>query len=126
MAERAPVPRPLGVLIHCRPSVLIGLLLWLIVPQAISQVQQGLGNVPTSHQDLKQAAAHSSGIKHDILVGLDRRLRHLPTGTALIHPALSITTTALEVLVGICCVPPLVAYFTLRASAHADLPDISP
>src|SRR5581483_5458298 len=44
------VPRPVGVLVHYLGLLLvIGLLLWLIVPHAASQVQQAIGNVPTTH-----------------------------------------------------------------------------
>ena len=100
--KRYRVPRGIGVLLHYVVLfTLIGLVLWLVVPRAISQVQQGIGNVPTSTSELEHAANHSTGIKHDILSGLDKRLRRLPSGTSLIHRAVTITKTAFEVLVGI-------------------------
>jgi predicted PurR-regulated permease PerM len=105
------VPRPAGVMLHYLGLfAVIGLLLWLIVPRAIDQVQSAIGTVPTSHVELKQAEANTSGIKRQFLIGLDHKLQHLPTGTALIHPAVSITTTALEVLVGI--------FFTFAVAAY--------
>ena len=66
------IPRSAGVLLHY--FVLLGvvaLLLWLIVPQAIGQVEQALGGTGT-HTQLQQAAAHTSGLEHQFLVGLDR------------------------------------------------------
>src|ERR1043166_6385566 len=73
---RRGIPRAIGVALHYLPFLaLIGLLLWLIVPTAISQVQHAIGG-GEAHAQLRQAAAHTSGIEHDLLVGIDRRLRH--------------------------------------------------
>jgi predicted PurR-regulated permease PerM len=97
LERRAHIPRGLGVLLHY--LVILGIaaiVLWLFVPRAINQVQAA-----TSGNTLHHAAAHSSGIKHDLLNGLDKRLRRLPSGAQVVHPALEITKTAFEVLVGI-------------------------
>jgi len=105
--RRARIPRPAGVLIHY--LVLLGvvaLVLWLFVPRAIDQVQQA-----TEGNSLHQAATHSSGIKHDILTGIDKRLSRLPTGSHIVHPALEITKTAFEVVVGIFFVFAVGAYW---------------
>jgi predicted PurR-regulated permease PerM len=105
------VPRLVGVLLHYLGLLAaLGLLLWLIVPRAITEVQQALGNVPTSHTALRHAERQSTGIKHEFFVGLDRWLHHLPSGTGLIHPAVSVTRTVLEVLIGI--------FFTFAVSAY--------
>jgi len=99
---RRRVPRPAGVAIHyVAVAGLIGLLLWLVVPRAITQISQAVGSVPTSSAELKKAASTSHGIKHEILVGLEKRLKKLPSGTGLVHPAITITKTAFEVLIGI-------------------------
>jgi predicted PurR-regulated permease PerM len=105
--RRARIPRSVGVLLHY--VVLLGivaLVLWLFVPRAIDQVQQA-----TQGKSLHHAATHSSGIKHDILTGIDKRLSRLPTGSQLVHPALEITKTAFEVLVGIFFVFAVGAYW---------------
>jgi predicted PurR-regulated permease PerM len=116
------VPRPAGVMLHYLGLFgVIGLLLWLIVPRAIDQVQSAIGTVPTSHVELKQAEANTSGIKRQFLIGLDHKLQHLPTGTALIHPAVSITTTALEVLVGIFFTFAVAAYWIFERDRAEDL-----
>ena len=91
------VPRGLGVLLHFLVLIgLIALFFWLAVPPATNQVQQAIGTSSLHHE-----ATHSSGIKHTILTSLDNRLRRLPTGSKLLHPALTITKTAFEILVGI-------------------------
>jgi predicted PurR-regulated permease PerM len=105
--RRARIPRAAGVLLHY--LVLLGVVavvLWLFVPRAIDQVQQA-----TQGNSLHQAATHSSGIKHDILTGIDKRLSRLPTGSKIVHPALEITKTAFEVVVGIFFVFAVGAYW---------------
>jgi predicted PurR-regulated permease PerM len=107
LQERARIPRGAGVLIHY--VVLLGLfavVLWLFVPRAIDQVQQA-----TSGGALHQQAKHSTGIKHDLLTGLDRRLKRLPTGSQIVHPALEVTKTAFEALVGVFFVFAVAAYW---------------
>ncbi|HET8528928.1 MAG TPA: AI-2E family transporter [Gaiellaceae bacterium] len=97
LERRLHVPRSVGVLLHY--VVLLGivaLLLWLFVPRAITQVQQA-----TSGNSLHHEAVHSTGIKHEILSGLEKRLKRLPSGSSLVHPAIEVTKTAFEVLVGI-------------------------
>jgi predicted PurR-regulated permease PerM len=97
LQRRARVPRAVGVLIHY--AVLLGLIalfLWLVVPRATDQVQQAIGST-----NIHKEATHSTGIKHDILSSIDKRLRRLPSGSALVHPALTVTKTAFEALVGI-------------------------
>jgi predicted PurR-regulated permease PerM len=107
LERRARVPKSLGVLLHYLALVgLIALALWLLVPRAITQVQQA-----TSGNSLHHAATHSSGIKHQILTSLDKRLRRLPSGSQLVHPAVEITKTAFEVLVGIFFVLAVGAYW---------------
>jgi len=105
--RRARIPRSLGVLLHYLALLgIVALVLWLFVPRAIDQVQQA-----TQGNTLHHAATHSSGIKHDILTGIDKRLRRLPSGSKLVHPALEITKTAFEVLVGIFFVFAVGAYW---------------
>jgi len=105
--RRARIPRAAGVLLHY--LVLLGVVavvLWLFVQRAIDQVQQA-----TQGNSLHQAATHSSGIKHDILTGIDKRLSRLLTGSKIVHPALEITKTAFEVVVGIFFVFAVGAYW---------------
>jgi predicted PurR-regulated permease PerM len=100
-------PRGLGILIHY--AVLLGvvvLALSFLVPRAVQQVQQA-----TSGGQLKSQARNSTGIKHELLVGLQKRLQRLPSGGAIVHPAVEVTKRAFEVLVGIFFVFAVAAYW---------------
>ena len=106
------VPRPVGVALHYLAlAAAIGLLLWFVVPRAINQVSQAIGGVPTSQQELKQKAKHSTGVKHEFFVGLQKRLKKLPSAGDVVHGALTIGTKALEVLIGIFFVFATAAYW---------------
>jgi predicted PurR-regulated permease PerM len=105
--RRARISRGFGVLIHFLALVgVVALFLWLIVPPAITQVQQAIGGSALHHE-----VVHSSGFKHQILSSLDKRLRNLPSGSKLLHPALTVTKTAFEALVGIFFMFAVAAYW---------------
>ncbi len=107
LQQRARFPRAAGVLAHYAMLFgIVAIVLWLFVPRAIDQVQQA-----TSGNALHPQAAHSTGIKHDILASLDKRLKRLPSGSSVLHPALEITKTAFEALVGIFFVFAVAAYW---------------
>jgi len=96
------VPRSVGVVIHYVGFLAaITLFLYLVVPVAITQIDHAIGQVPTSRSQLHHAAVHSHGIRHEILHALDKRLRQLPSGTSLLHPAVTVTRTVFEILIGI-------------------------
>jgi predicted PurR-regulated permease PerM len=106
------IPRPAGVLIHyVALAGALALLLWLVVPRAIDQVGNALGSVPTSRQQLKQQAKHSTGIKHQFLAGVQKRLKKLPSAGGVIHGAAAIGLKAFEVLIGILFVFAVAAYW---------------
>ena len=108
---RARVPRTVGVVVHYAViGGLLALFLWLVVPRAIDQVQQAVGRVPTTSKELHRQASTSTGVKHELLTGLEKRLRKLPSGTGLVHPAVEITKTAFELLVAI--------FFTFAVAAY--------
>ena len=109
--HRHRVPRAAGLALHYIGFVVaIGLLLWLIVPRALDQIEGALGTLPTSTSDVAAAARKSHGLKREILVGIQHRLERLPRGAGLIHPAVTYGRTALEVLVGI--------FFTFAVAAY--------
>jgi predicted PurR-regulated permease PerM len=120
--HRHRVPRSLGVAIHYVGLVaLVALFLWFALPRALTQVEAALGNAPTSRAQLKAAAAHSTGVKHEILVGIEKELRKLPSAGSLLHPALSITTKAFEVLVYFVFVFACAAYWIFERDTAVDL-----
>ena len=105
--SRHRVPRGIGVIAHYAVLVaLIGVALWFLVPAATDQVQAALGD----QHELRQAAQQSTGIKHDILMAIDRKLNDLPSGSSLVDPAVEYGRKAFEVVVGI--------FFVLAASAY--------
>jgi len=100
--RRARVPRSVGVVAHYLGFLAaIALLLYLVVPVAITQIDRAIGHVPTSTSALHHAAVHSHGIRHEILSAIDKRLHQLPSGTSLLHPAITVTKKLFEILVGI-------------------------
>jgi predicted PurR-regulated permease PerM len=108
------IPRAVGILLHYLVLAgFVGLLLWLIVPRATSQIQAAIGTLP-------DATKHSTGFKHQILVGLDSRLRNLPSGTALIHPAVSLSLKAFEVFIGIFFMLSAAAYWVVERDRFVD------
>jgi predicted PurR-regulated permease PerM len=113
--QRRRVPRPVGLLIHYAGlAALFALFIWIVVPRALHQVQTAIGSLPESAQN-------SSGVKHDLLVGLERRLSHVPQGSSIIHPALTITTTAFEILIGIFFTFACAAYWLFERDRCVDL-----
>jgi predicted PurR-regulated permease PerM len=89
---------------------MIAAFLWVVVPRAIDQVDRAIGDLPQTRSDLNEEARQSTGIRHDILVGVQRRLEDLPSGESLVDPALEVTLTVFEVALGI--------FFTLACAAY--------
>jgi predicted PurR-regulated permease PerM len=118
--RRRRIARGVGILIHYAALFgLLALFLWLLVPRAIDQVENAIGNEPGSR--LHAEARASTGIKHDILVDLERRLEELPSGRELVNPALEITVTAVEVLVAMFFVLAAAAYWIFERQRAEDL-----
>jgi predicted PurR-regulated permease PerM len=104
--KRRGVPRGLGIGLHyLLLAGLVALFLWLVVPRAVTQVQHAV-----DADRLKSAARNSTGVKHDILVGLEKRLKRLPSGSEVVKPAAEVTKRAFEVVIGI--------FFTLATAAY--------
>jgi predicted PurR-regulated permease PerM len=120
--RRARVPRSVGVVIHYLGFLAaLTLFLYLIVPVAITQIDHAIGQVPTSRSQLHHAAVHSHGIRHEILSAIDKRLRQLPSGASLLHPAVTVTKTVLEVVVGILFMFAVAAYWIFERDATIAL-----
>jgi predicted PurR-regulated permease PerM len=121
--RRAGVPKSVGVVVHYLGFLaVIGLFLYLVVPVAITQIDHAIGGqVPTSRAQLHHAAVHSHGIRHEILNALDRRLRQLPSGASLLHPAITVTKTLFEILVGILFMFAVGAYWIFERDATIAL-----
>ena len=106
------IPRPLGVALHYLGiAAVLALMLWLVVPPAVDQIGQAIGGVPTSKEELAQQTKHSSGLKHEILSGVQNWLDNLPSAGGLFRGAVSLGIKAFEVLVGIFFVFATAAYW---------------
>ena len=120
--RRRGIPRGVGVGIQYLALLgLVALFLWFAVPRALNQLEAAVGSTPTSGSQLKQAANHSTGIKHEILIGIEKRLKKLPTGTDVIHPALTVTRKAFEALIGVFFVFACAAYWIFERDRAVDL-----
>jgi predicted PurR-regulated permease PerM len=106
------IPRPVGVALHYLAIAgALALLLWLVVPRAIDQVSQALGGVPTSRQELNQQTKHSKGVKHQVLLAVQKRLTKLPKAGSVFHGAIAVGIKAFEILIGIVFVFATAAYW---------------
>lgn len=104
--RRAGIPRGVGILMHYVAFLgVIALFLWLVVPQAIDQVQSAL-----NEDAIGEAARESTGIKQDILAAIDRQLSNLPSGSEIIRPAAAYGRTAAGIVIGL--------FFTFAAAAY--------
>jgi len=121
--RRARVPKSVGVVLHYLGFLAaIALFLYLIVPVAITQIDHAIGGqLPTSQAQLHDAAVHSHGIRHEILSAIDKRLRQLPSGASLLHPAITVTKTLFEILIGILFMFSVGAYWIFERDATIGL-----
>jgi predicted PurR-regulated permease PerM len=114
---RRHVPRGIGVVLHYAVlAAIVAVGLWLVVPAAIDQVDAALG---TPHQ-LRQAARGSTGIKHDILIALDRRLSDLPSGSSLFDPAVEYGRKAFEAIIATFFMFAAAAYWIIERERAVD------
>jgi predicted PurR-regulated permease PerM len=120
--RRRGIPRGVGVAVHyVGVLALVAVFLSVAVPRALDQVESTVGNVPTSTAELEQRAKHSSGVKHQILVAIQKRLNGVPSGNELFHPAVSVTTKAFEALIGVFFVFACAAYWIFERDRTVDL-----
>ena len=120
--RRAHIPRSVAVIIHYLGFLAaIGLFLYLVVPAALTQIDHAIGDVPTSRSQLHSAAVHSHGIRHELLNALDKRLRQLPSGASMLHPAITVTRTLFEILVGVLFMFAVGAYWIFERDSTISL-----
>ena len=110
--RRRGIPRGLGILAHYAVLVLVFAgLLWAVVPRALDQVQNAIGDLPETRSELRQEAAESTGLKQRVLRGLEERLERLPQPEELVDEGAEIGLVAVEVGVGILFVLAVGAYW---------------
>jgi predicted PurR-regulated permease PerM len=107
--RRFHVPRVAGVLLHYGALLgLIALVLYFVVPIAQTQISQA---VPTSTSELNRATKNSKGIKHEILKGIQKRLKRLPSAGKIVDTGLQVGFRAFEIFIGIFFVFASAAYW---------------
>jgi predicted PurR-regulated permease PerM len=107
--QRRRIPSPVGLAVHYVALLaVIAVGLSFAVPAALHQVDHALS--PSGKQEIAHAAKHSSGVKHQALVALQKRLKNLPKRSELVKPAAQVGRKAFEVLIGI--------FFTFAAAAY--------
>jgi len=106
---RHKVPRPAGLALHYLALLgAIAVAIAFATPRALDQVNHALS--PSGKAEIAREARQSSGIKHEILTSLQKRLKDLPRRSELVKPASRIGPKAFEVVIGI--------FFTLAAAAY--------
>jgi predicted PurR-regulated permease PerM len=99
--RRRRIPRGAGILLHYAALFgLLGLLLWAVVPRAINQVQEAIGD-----------SEGETGLKGEVLGWLDTRLERLPNPEEMVDPALELTLLTVEIAVGLLFVFASAAYW---------------
>jgi predicted PurR-regulated permease PerM len=100
--HRRGVPRSVGLMLHYAVFAgVLALALWFGVPRALNQVTSAIENLPQTRQAIGAEAKQSSGIKQEILLSVQRRLKEVPSGHALFETLRTIGVTAFEIGVGI-------------------------
>jgi predicted PurR-regulated permease PerM len=99
--RRRGVPRVAGILLHYAALIgLLSLLLWAVVPRAVKQVQDAIGD-----------SEGETGLKGDVLGWLDRRLERLPQPENFVDPAIEVTLIGVEIALGLLFVFAAAAYW---------------
>ncbi len=120
--RRRGVPRGAGVAIHyVGLFALIAALLWVVVPRATQQVSNALGDLPSSPAELETEANQSTGVRREILEGIQQRLEELPSASELVDPALEIGFIGFEILIGLFFVFACAAYWIFEREKAINL-----
>ena len=120
--RRRRVPRGVGIAIHYLGLFgAIALMLWAVVPRALSQVREAVRELPTSGEELEEATQESSGLEHDLLVGLQDRLENLPSAEELVDPALELGLLGFEIVLGTFFVLAMAAYWIFERESAVKL-----
>jgi predicted PurR-regulated permease PerM len=103
------VPRAAGLGLHYLALAgAIAVALAFAVPAALHQIDHALS--PSGQAEVARAAKHSTGVKHQVLTALQKRLNHLPRRSELVKPVVGIGVKAFEALIAV--------FFTFAAAAY--------
>jgi predicted PurR-regulated permease PerM len=120
--RRRRVPRGLGIAAHYLALAgLIVALIWLVVPPALEQISRAVEQVPRSSSELEREASESTGLKQDLLVGLQHRLENLPSANQLVDPAVELGLLGAEIVLGTFFVLAVGAYWIFERERAVSL-----
>jgi predicted PurR-regulated permease PerM len=95
--QRRRVPESLAILFFFLLGLgTLGLFFWLDVPPALHQIEHALGQPGSAG-----AAGNSAGVRHDVLVWVNREFHQLPHGSKLLHPISAYGHKATDAAVGV-------------------------
>jgi predicted PurR-regulated permease PerM len=98
-------------------GAIIVLFFWAAVPPALHQIEQALHQ----HAGSGIRVSDAPGVKHDVLVWVDRYLRQLPSGRALLHPVASYGHQATHAIVSVFFVLAATWYWVSERDRMIDL-----
>ncbi|CAN5648917.1 AI-2E family transporter [soil metagenome] len=120
--RRRGIPRGFGIALHYLGFfAFVAALLWIVVPRATEQVSNALGDLPTSSEELEEEASQSTGMRRQILEGVQERLQELPSANELVDPALELGFLGFEILIGLFFVFASAAYWTFEREKALSL-----
>jgi predicted PurR-regulated permease PerM len=120
--RRHGVPRPLGVALHYLAlAAVAALVLWLVVPGVLHQLQAALAQAPHSRGELHRQVAQAHGWKHAVLQATDEALRRVPSAGVLLHGAWTVGTKTLAILFGIAFVVAAATYWVFERESAEKL-----
>ena len=115
--RRRGVPRGIGIGLHYLALAgVVALLLWLVVPRAIDQVQAAVGG-----DVLRAQAQEETGWRHDALLAVNRWLNDLPSAGNVVDHALDATVLGFEIFLGIFFVLASAAYWVFERNRAISL-----
>jgi predicted PurR-regulated permease PerM len=117
---RRRVPMPLGLALHYLALIgAIAVALTFAAPAALHQVDHALS--PNGKAEVARAAKHSTGVKHQVLTALQKRLNNLPKRSELVKPALGIGMKAFEAVIGVLFTFAAAAYWIFERDKAVDV-----
>jgi predicted PurR-regulated permease PerM len=110
--RRRHVPRGLGIGLHYLGFfTFVAVMLWLVVPRATDQISRAVGSLPSSSEELAAETNKSTGLRRQVLEGVQERLAELPSASELVDPALELGLIGFEIAIGIFFVFASAAYW---------------
>jgi predicted PurR-regulated permease PerM len=114
------VPRPAGLALHYLAFFgIVAAAIAFAAPRALDQVNHALS--PSGKAEIAKATKHSTGLKHQVLVAVQKRLKNLPKRSELLKPAAQAGPKAVEVLIGIFFTFASAAYWIFERDKAVDL-----